>query len=361
MTEFILFLDYSVFPVSNDIILGNIDLAISSGCKMIFLDLGQYFPWSSDNIIKSDFSYSDKLVDRIIRVCNQHEILLVPVLSVLFDSDYILNDNKYSSLKEDGYKNQGLNISSCGINKLIEELVEDIFSLFTKSEYLFFELPSIISKDEEWMKNIDPFMGRLTLFMRHQNKKLIFGDNMNLETIYPESVGSCVVEYYNKPLEKIEVFKGKTLSIVLKAYKTKIKHREYSLYKLDKYCIFDSVFFSIDSGIITNKAYRAYFELLDDFLSSLEKVWSIIRKGSEFLGILDRSPNVKYRIQFYRSIEELKQEFVLLKKHSKRIKNVMEGRYQSGFFKLWVNSKVDPVYLQFINLNLKARHIREGI
>jgi len=365
MKEIILFLDYSVFPVSNDIILENIDLAIRNGCKIIFLDFGQYFPWSIDNIIKSDFSYSDKLVDRINSVCKQNEIILVPVLSVLIDSDYILNNNKYSLLKEDGYKNQGLNISSCGVSKLIEELIEDIFSLFTKSEYLFFELPPITCKDKEWVGNIDPFIERLTLFIRNQNKKLIFGDNMNLKNINPESDINRIVEYYNKPSGKIEVYKGKSLSIFFQIYKIKIKNLEYSLYKLDKCCIFPSVFdsmmFSVNGNISTNNKYGIDFEMLDDFLSSLENTWSIIRESSEFISILDRTPNIKYRIQFYRIIEEFKQEFVLLKKHSKLIKNVLEERFQTGFFTLWVNARIDPVYLHLINLNLKARHIREGI
>ncbi|MCD6578854.1 hypothetical protein J7L48_05215, partial [bacterium] len=349
MKEIILFLDYSVFPVSNDIILENIDLAISNGCKIIFIDFGQFFPWSIDNIIKSDFSYSEKLVDRINSVCKQNEIILVPVLSVLIDSDYILNDNKYSLLKEDGYKNQGLNISSCGASKLIEELIEDLFSLFTKSEYLFFEIPAITYKDEEWVGNIDPFIKRLTLFMRNQNKKLIFGDNMNLKRIYPESDINRIVEYYNKSSGKIEVYKGKSLSIFYQIYKIRIKNMEYSMYKLKKCCILPSVFafmmFTVDGNISTNNKYKIDFEIVDDFLSSLEKTWSIIRKSSEFISILDRTPNNKYRIQFYRIVEEFKQEFVLLKKHSNLIKNVLEEKFQTGFFTLWVNSKIDPVYL----------------
>ena len=365
MKEIIIFLDYSVFPVKNDIILENIDLAISNGCKIIFLDFGQYFPWSIDNIIKSDFSYSEKLVDRINIVCKQNEIILVPVLSVLVDSDYILNDNKYSLLKEDGYKNQGLNISSCGVSKLIEELIEDLFSLFTKSEYLSFELPATTYKDEEWVGNIDPFIDRLTLFMRNQNKKLIFGDNMNMKSINPDSDINRVVEYYKKPSGKIEVYKGNSLSVFFQIYKIKIKNIEYSLYKLEKSSILPSVFnfimFSLDGNISTNSRYRIDFEILDNFLNSLEKNWSIIRKSSEFISILDRTSNIKYRIQFYRIIEELKQEFVLLKKQSKLLKNVMEEKFQIDFFTLWLKSRIDPVYLHLINLNLKARRIREGI
>ena len=365
MKEIILFLDYSVFPVSNDIILENINLAISNGCKIIFLDFGQYFPWSIDNIIKSKFSYSDKLVDRINSVCKKNEIILVPVLSALTDSDYILNDNKYSLLKEDGYKNQGLNISSCGVSKLIEELIEDIFSLFTKSEYLLFELPAIKNKDEEWVGNIDFFIKRLTLFMKNQNKNLIFGDNMNLKNINMELDIYSIVEYYNKPSEEIEIFKGNFLSIFFQKYSIKIDNMEYSMHKLDKSCIFPSIFesmvFSMYGNISTDNKYRLDFEMLDDFLSCLEENWRIIRESNEFLSILDRNPNIKYRIQFNRIIEEFKHEFVLLKKHSKLIKNVLEERFQTGFFTFWVNSRIDPVYLQFVNLNLKAKQIREGI
>lgn len=364
MKEKILFLDYSVFPVSNDIILETINLAISNGIKIICLDFGQYFPWSTDIIIRSDFSYSDKLVDRIISMCNHYKIVLIPVLSVLTNSDYILNDNKYTSLKEDGYKNQGLNISSCGINKLIEELIEDIFSLFTKSEYLFLELPVITSKNKDSFKNIDSFVERLINFMKHQNKKIIYGDNMNLINIIPKLDTNLIVEYYNNPEEKIDIFNGKYLSLFFKIYKITIENTEYSLYKINRSCIFsaviDSMLFYLNKSKSSSNKYSTNLKMADNFLTSLEKVWSIIRECREIISFMDRSPNIKYRIQFYRIIEDLKNEFILLKKYSKLVNNVLVKKYQSGFLKLWVNSRIDPIYLQFINLTLKARHMKEG-
>ncbi len=364
MKEKIVFLDYSVFPVSNDIILETISLAISNGIKIICLDLGQYFPWSVDCIIRSDFSYSDKLVDRINSVCSHNKIILIPVLSVMTGSDYILNDNKYSSLKEYGYKHQGLNISSCGINKLIEELIEDLFSLFTKSEYLFLELPAITSKNKDSFENIDSFVERLIHFMKHLNKRIIYGDNMNLKNTIPKLETNSIVEYYNKPLERIEVFNGKTLSLFFQIYQIKIENIEYSLYKLDRCCIFsdffDFVLFSINRSKNSTNKYSTNLKIADDFLTSLAKVWNIIRESREFISFMDRSSNIKYRIQFIRKIEDLKDEFILLKKYSKLINNVLVKKYQSGFFELWLNSRIDPLYLQLINLNIKARHIKEG-
>jgi len=188
---------------------------------------------------------------------------------------------------------------------------------------------------------------------------------MNLKNINMELDIYSIVEYYNKPSEEIEIFKGNFLSIFFQKYSIKIENMEYSMHKLDKSCIFPSIFdsmlFSMYGNISTDNKYRIDFEMLDDFLSCLEENWRIIRESNEFLSILDRNPNIKYRIQFNRIIEEFKHEFVLLKKHSKLIKNVLEERFQTGFFTFWVNSRIDPVYLQFVNLNLKAKQIREGI
>ena len=44
-------------------------------------------------------------------------------------------------LKNDGYENTGLNITECGINKLLEKLIDDIYSLLIYSDFLFIDLP----------------------------------------------------------------------------------------------------------------------------------------------------------------------------------------------------------------------------
>ena len=126
--------DFSTFPVNNDILLKIIDSAVNSGFKMIFINFGASFPWSSDNIISSEFAFSEKLIDKIVNICRQHDIILVPVLSIMIDSDFILRDRKYNYLINEDRKINGLDPSATGVGKFIEELIDDIYSILVHSE-----------------------------------------------------------------------------------------------------------------------------------------------------------------------------------------------------------------------------------
>ena len=237
--------DFSTFPVNDDILLKLINSAVTSGFKMIFINFGASFPWSLDNIITSEFAYSEMLIDKIVNICRHHDIILVPVLSILIDSDFILQDRRYNYLTNEDRKINGLDPSATGIGKFIEELIDDIYSILVHSEYLLIELPPAELVESNKVNDITVLIKRLSDTLRTNCKNLIIGCNPFCDNFGINEILEGVPITYKKPEKKIHLFKGYSYQLNLETETMVIKNIDYRLFHLRGK---DGFIVSCDSG-----------------------------------------------------------------------------------------------------------------
>lgn len=364
--EGIPYYDFSTFPVNDDILLKMIDSAVYSGFKMILINFGSYFPWSLNNIIRSEFAYSEKVIDKIVDICRQYDIILVPVLSILIDSDFILRDRKYNYLINEDRKINGLDPSATGIGKFIEELIDDIYSLLVHSEYLLIELPPAEFVESNKANDIKVLIKRLSDTLSKNCKNLIIGCNPFCDSFSINDVLDGVPVTYKIPEEKIKLFNGYSYKLNLEIETLVIKNIEYRIFHLrgnDGFIVsFDSGYFDSNYNMTVADGITKNIELekIDSFFYNLDNVWIWIRKSRENLSLIYRNKDQIYRTGFLRAISNLIEIYTTLTENSVMIVQSLEKQYQPGVLRQWMDSKMDSVYIQLGELELIAKQIGEG-
>lgn len=359
--------DFSVFPLKSNIILKKIDLAINKGFKVIIINFGSFFPWTADKIIRSDFAYSDKLIDKIVNICRENSITLIPVLSILNNSDFILKDYKYKYLIDNGMKRPGLDVSSCGAGKLAEDLIDDIYSLMVFSEFLIVELPDLLPEDsiDNWSEFMNPFIKRISKNLSALGKTLIL-DCMQNSWDMKTALKSEGIRFISKnQYKKINIYHSNSYNLNIFRSKLAIDGTEYRILKFSGTDEFDG---GLDIGNIIPRGNNDYIDVLiktdlqyvDNFYSLLDDIWFLIRICWEELSLLYRNSDPVYRIKFCRSVQFLNKNYHNLKTSAHIVLDTLEGNYQSGALREWVNIKKDSVLSQLNKLENIAKPMGEG-
>jgi hypothetical protein len=98
-------------------------------------------------------------------------------------------------------KVSGLDISACGSGKLVEELIDDIYSIMEISDYLLLELPEYIYKDIDDVNGelLNDFVKRFSINLNQLGKSLILSYPQNCENIniISDKFPFIVNKYYN--------------------------------------------------------------------------------------------------------------------------------------------------------------------
>lgn len=365
MIKNIPYYDFSTFPVNNNIILKIIDSAVISGFKMIFINFGGSFPWSMDNILLSEYSYPEKVIEKIVNICRQHEIILVPVLSIMINSDFILRTKKYNYLIDDDKKINGLDPSAAGAEKFIEELIDDIFNILTNSEYLLIELPRVEFVAGDTVNNITVIIKRLSEALEINHKKLIVGSNQPSVSIGIKEICNEVPVIFKIFEEQIEIYNGNSYQLNLKTERVVIKEIDYRLFILNGtegfIADFDSGYLAINYHVKPADLIIRNIELetIDIYFHNLDIAWLWIRKSRENLSLLYRNTDLIYRTGFLRSFSNLRGIYTTLKETSAVIIKSLEKTYQPGVLRQWVDSKLDSIDIQFNELEVITKQIGE--
>ncbi len=364
--ESIPYYDFSYFPVNDDILLKLIDSAVNSGFKMIFINFGDSFPWSLDNVITSEFAYSEKLIDKIVNICRQYDIILVPVLSIMIDSDFILRDRRYNYLINEDRKINGLDPSATGVGNFIEELIDDIYSILVDSEYLLIELPPAELAESNKGNDITVLIKRLSDTLRTNRKNLIIGCNSFCDSFGINEILDGLPITYKIHEEKIQIFNGHSYQLYLETETLVIKDIDYRLFHLsgnDGFIVsFDSGYFASNYNMLVADGIIKITELekIDSFFYNLDNVWVWIRKSREDLSLIYRNTDQINRTRFLRAISKLSEIYTALTENSVIIVESLKKEYQPGVLKQWMDSKMDSVYIQLSELEFIAKQIGEG-
>ncbi len=367
MMENIPYYDFADFPVSDNVLLKLINSAVNNGFKMILINFGGSFPWSLDSIILSEFSYSEKLIEKIVNICRENNIILVPVLSIMINSDFIIKTKGYNYLVNEDRKINGLDPSATGAGKFIEELIDDIFSILVYSEYLLIELPYEKLEEGKTSNDFTILINRLSKYLGINNKKLIIAYNPPFDRKDANEVMKETPVIYTKPEEKIQIYNGNSYQLSLSTERVVIKDFDYRLFYLGGTegfnAFLDAGFFVYNSNmdILKEISKNPGLEIVDNFFNKLEVVWVLIRKSHENLSLIYRNTDTIHRAVFLRSICNLSETYSALTESSIRIIDSFEEDYQPGTLRQWVDSKMDSVDIQLSRLKLVARQMRGGI
>ena len=365
MIKNIPYYDFSTFPVNDKIVLKMIDSAVNSGFKMIFINFGGSFPWSMDCIVLSKYSYPEKLIEKIVNICRQHEIILVPVVSIMIDSDFILETKQNNYLINDDRKINGLDPSAAGAGKFVEELTDDIFSILKNSEYLLIELPPVPSEAGAAVNNITVIIKRLSDALETNHKKLIVGSNQPSGNIELSKVCNGIPVIYKTSEKPIQIYNGNSYQLNLKTERVVIKKIDYRLFRLNGtegfIADFDSGYLAYTNHIKADELITNNIELetIDRYFYNLDMAWRWIRKSRENLSLLYRNTDLIYRTGFLRSFSQLSEIYTTLKETSDVIVKSLEKVYQTGVLREWVDSKMDSVDIQFSELEIITKQIGE--
>ncbi len=365
--ENIPYYDFSKFPFNSNVVVEKIKLAAQKELKVIFINFGSFFPWSIENISRSKYAYTDKLIDKIVSICHEHDIILVPSLSILTNSDFILNDNKYQHLISTSKKQKGLDLSACGAGKLVEKMIDDLYSLMCFSNYLLIELPELnynISSDTK-INLINFFIKRIADNLNDNDKRLILGCSNNCENYEKQFLTENIQFIYKKQNNKYDIFNSKSYNLDLIESKSVLNGNIYNICLLNGTDGFDAgldiseliSYYDKDTGKTTAKINVIDVEI---FFSLVEESWSLIRLCWEELSCVYRYTDPEYRVTFIRSVKKLNLGFDKLKKSSHTILDTFEKVYQPGIIREWVNSKIDSVLNQLNTLENLIFFMNEG-
>lgn len=355
--------DFSHFPVSDDILLKIIDSAVNNKLEMIFINFGSSFPWSLESIISSDFVFSEKLIEKIVNTCRLSNIILVPVLSIMIDSDFILRDGKYKYMLNADRIINGLDPSFTGAHKFIEELIDDIFSILMYSKYLLIELPPDELVERSTGNNMICLLKRLAETLGTNKINLMLACHSANESSYINEKLNGIPVFSMIPEKKIQIFKGFSYQLSIKKTKIVIKNINYKVFCLKGTEDFiiphnaDYIVFDINTIIEDKNINKKNLENIDSFFYNLDFVWIWIRKSRENLSLIYRNTDQIHRTIFLRSINKLAGIYTILKELSVIIIESLEKDYQPGVLKQWIDSKMDSVYIQLSELELIAGQI----
>ena len=352
--EHISYYDLSLFPLNSKFVLEKIQLAVNNDVEVIFINFGSFFPWSIDNIDKSEFTYTDKLIDKIVSICQEHDIELIPTLSILTNSDFLLRNNKYKYLINNNFKHKGLDVSACGISKLVEEMIDDIFSLLRFSNYLLIELPETYSENSlsKKKKSIKISLKRIYDNLIEFDKKLILGFKQDYLDINKQLLSDDIKFLVKNHYKTTNIFKSNSYKLDIFISRILINGKEYKLSQLNGTDGFDS---GIDPENVTEN-----LKYVEKFYHLLEENWLLIKICWEELSIIYRNTDPVYRITFCRSVNMLKNNYEKLQIMSIKNLETFEDLYQPGIIRNWINSKMDSVLNQLKNLENIAEFMSEG-
>lgn len=365
--ENIPYFDFSVFPFKSEVVINKIKFAADKGFRVIFINFGSFFPWSIENIIRSKNAYTDKLIEKIVNICNENEIILIPALSILTNSDFILKDKKYKYLISNSLEHKGLDVSACGAGKLVENMIDDIYSLMSFSNYLLIELPDFNTNKISDKNNIltNHFIKRITDNLNNIDKKLILGCLNKCNNYHKQFISEDIKFIFKKNIKKYSINTNISYNLDIIKSKININGIEYILFHLNGTDGFaaglDSATFinNYDKG--TQKAIVNYkINETEKFYSLLDENWSLIRLCWDNLSYVYRNTDPVYRITFIRSVKILSNNFEKLKKSSIRTIDIFEEVYQPGIIREWVNLKLDSVLNQLKNLENLSLFMHEG-
>ena len=365
--ENIPYYDFSAFPLNSNKILENIDFAVTKGFKIIFINFGSFFPWSADIIVKSEFAYSDKLIDKIVNICRKNNIVLIPSLSILTNSDFILKDKKYKYLINNSINNNGLDISACGTSKLVEDIIDDIYSLMRFSEYLLIELPEPIPEESisDWSKSLNYFIKRISDNLINSDKKLILGCHQNCVYIKKNHISEGIKFILKSDYKKSSFYYSKSYNLDIIISQMVLNGSKYMISRLSGSEGFTC---SLDIGEvpfysdykIEEDPIMSIIKNVDNFYLLLDGIWLWIRICWEELSLIYRNTDPVYRIKFSRSVNYLNQDCGNLQSASLEILDIFEKNYQPGVIKEWLNAKMDSVFSQLKNLEDIAKLMSDG-
>ncbi|MCF6334202.1 MAG: hypothetical protein L3J12_00475 [Spirochaetales bacterium] len=351
--ENIPYYNFSEFPVNNDRLLEIVNSSAKRNFKGIIINFGNTFPWSFNGSLIQDFSYSEKIIDKIVTICRHHEINIFPVLSILKDSDSIISSKRYQYLTTDLNGRNVLNPSAAGAAKFIEELMEDLFSLFIYSDHILFELPDY---EDAFVpgNDLSLLIERIELFAAAESKHLIFSESavcLRKGNIYKSQENF-------RPL-----YRGKSFNVDVKDEVIKVRNNSYraiSLKSIHNFTGFLDPGNFADDYIISrleSKIETRDLDIIDDFFSNLDNVWFLIRECREILTLIYSVSNYITRIKFIKSVNKLLGEYSDMVKKSKLLINKYKKEYQQGVIEEWISSRVNSVTIQTNDLEIIAEQI----
>jgi len=357
--ENIPYYDFSVFPLNGNKILEKIDKAVRNDIKIVLINFGKYFPWSIDNILRSEFSYSEKLIDKIVNICRGNDIILIPVLSVLINDDYIFNDYKYKYLTKDSIKKNILDISACGMGKLVEEMIDDLYSLFEFSNYILIELPDYLPEVDikEWNETINHFLKRISNYLSDSGKNLILGCQKNCKNYNFNSLLQNVKYIVKKHIKIIHITHNDSYRLDIFLSEILIDGSRYQVSYLSSTDRFDA---GLDAENILSDYNEADLVNVKEFYTLLDLLWKLIRTCWEELSLVYGRNETIYRIKFSRSVNLLNENYNNFTASCNSISDTFEADYQQGVIRLWLNAKKDSVLSQLNKLKDITRSIEEG-
>jgi hypothetical protein len=351
--------DLSVFPLDDDLLLERFIYAAENNFKSIVINFGEFFPWSPDIVKRSKYSYTDKIIEKIVEFANKKKISIIPVLSILLDSDFILSDFRYNHLFDKHSFRSGLNINSCGAAKLVEELSEDLFSLLIYSNYLLLELPDSMISINEKNSASNLFKERLVDYFSNNNKKLIFYSKTNLCT----TNNNLTKDNYEESIKNIKIYNGDPFQISISNKRIIIDKLEHNIFYLNSNREFIG---SYNIGIFINFLNHKEvpitdgFDEINNFFNSLDAVWNRIRICRVHLSEIFRNTETCFKGKFHRSVFYLDEYYEKLKRNSVLILHIYEIDFQKGVLAKWMYSKMDYIIEQISELHLKQEYIAES-
>ncbi len=343
-----IYLDCSIAPYKAEYFFELLKLMKKEGYSFLLLNLGQFFPWSEDFHFRTFFKYPEKMIEKINTKSLEMGISVIPVLETEEKSGFIIREPYYRYIAPGFPENTRIDLGAAGCSKLFEDMIEDLFSLFTESEYIFIKTAKGIGKDGLL------FINRIAAFVSVSGRKIIHciteglsGDNT------PGYTGGFIVENNNSDTGSTEkniwtLKIGRELEVFIDSIKTgsgfvpscewlNIGKKETENYCQEEYIIKKSFEKKIKKhlGIYYDLMEQISLILLNSTMGSVAEVFS------------------KYRT--------LTESAVSVKTAAEKCISVFSRDFEGGYIKSYYEAALEPVEILTAEAGIEVSRIRKRL
>lgn len=342
-----IYIDCSKYPYRSDHFLSLITLLQSNGYRYLLINFGEFFPWAEEFHFNTNYSYPEELINKIEERAYKFDIVVIPVLSIITGNDYIIKEKHYRHLVPEFPKVLQINPEAVGAVSLFEDMVLDIFSIFSRSPFL------CVSFSEESTEKYEHILKKLSDTAGMMEKKILI-EHAAAE-INPDEFGN-ICQFYNAGEKKSEYWHEISYRIAVPDY------HELDIIKIIP--VFDFLPFSCIEKILKNsdvKECTKTLTLLKDFFELEEKCWKFYQTSARCLSELLLRNNSSSVITLLKEYKNLDNGLKMYKKAARYCVNVFSGDFEDEYIDIYFSSRTEPLEFAFENMSFQLRRIERRI
>ncbi len=348
------YIDVSSSPYRTSCFFQLLSVMKNAGSRYLFIDFGEYFPWSEDFHFGSEKEYPETMVQKLNEKAHQFGIEIIPVLSVFDNNDFIIKEKHYRHFAPGFPDNPQIVHDAVGLTALYGEMIDDLFSLLTHSLTVCLKVPPAMFNTDSKRT------AELSRLVSEKNKKLIV-QNLSLSDKDPFRlpVLSLYRSYQHDRQCSIE-----NMYYLQHAYDSRIVITEITSAQgfLPFDCLKEKLAQVLSTG--RNSSPRRCADsctLLEDFRILLHRCWDAYKSVSEHLSLFFMRENPSVVVALFEEMAHFENFYRLLMEKAQECSVYFKSNFNDTFIDTFFCSKTEPLEEALQCTALKLKRIKRRV